>query len=119
MIRWMIGLAVLGIMAIAASGRFRVALAFAVGAALGVLNFHWLWKTGRALMDAQTARVPRITVVLLVLRYPLCFAGLFVLYVTHWLSPLPLTAGLLVACGGVFLESLFLVRADLGGKHHA
>jgi hypothetical protein len=119
MVRWMIGLAILGAVGLMAAGRFPVGAAFAIGAALGVLNFHWLWKTGRALMEAQTARVPRMTVFLLILRYPVCFAALFILYVTRWLSPLPLTAGLLVPCCGVFLECLLLVRADLRGKHTA
>ena len=113
MLRWMVGLSILGVVVILADGRFQVALAFAIGAALGVLNFYWLWQTGLVLMEVQTARVPRMTVLLIILRYPLAFAGLFIIYYNRWLSPLPVIAGLLVPGGGVLVESLLLVRKDL------
>jgi hypothetical protein len=109
----MVGLSILGVVVILADGRFQVALAFAIGAALGVLNFYWLWQTGLVLMEVQTARVPRMTVLLIILRYPLAFAGLFIIYYNRWLSPLPVIAGLLVPGGGVLVESLLLVRKDL------
>jgi len=113
MLRWMVGLSILGVVVILADGRFQVVLAFAIGAALGVLNFYWLWQTGLVLMEVQTARVPRMTVLLIILRYPLAFAGLFIIYYNRWLSPLPVIAGLLVPGGGVLVESLLLVRKDL------
>lgn len=119
MLRWMIALAVLGVVATLATGRFHVALAFVIGAGLGVLNFHWLWQTGKVLMEAQTARVPRMTIFLIVMRYPLSFAALVILYYGRWLDPLPVIAGLLVPSGGVLLESLLLVRADLHRKQTA
>ena len=115
----MAALAVLGVIAILTTWGFHVAMAFAVGAALGALNFHWLWQTGKVLMEAQTARVPRMTVFLIVMRYPLSFAGLVILYYSRWLDPLPVIAGLLVPSGGVLLESFFLVRADLHRKQTA
>jgi hypothetical protein len=119
MLRGMIALAIVGIIAVLATCRIQVALAFAIGAALGVLNFHWLWQTGKVLMEAQTARVPRKTVFLIILRYPLSFAALVILFCTRWLSPLPVIAGLLVPSAGVLVESFLLVRADLRPKHSA
>lgn len=119
MLRWMIALAILGIIAILATWRFQAALAFAIGAALGVLNFHWLWQTGKVLMESQAVHVPRMTVFWIVLRYPLSFAGLFILFYSRWLSPLPVIAGLLVPSAGVVLESFLLVRADLRRKQTA
>jgi hypothetical protein len=119
MLRWMIAFAGLGIIAILATWGLYVAIAFAVGAALGVLNFHWLWQTGKVLMETQTARVPRMTVFLIVARYPLSFAALFVLLYSGWLSPLPVIAGLLVPSAGVLVESFLLVRADLHSKQAA
>jgi len=119
MLRCMIVLAILGTMAILSTWRFQDALAFAIGAALGVLNFHWLWQTGKVLLEAQTISVPRRTVFLIVLRYPLCFAALVILFCTKWLSPLPVVAGLLVPCAGVLVESFLLVRADLRPKQAA
>ena len=119
MLRWMAALAVLGVIAILPTWGFQAAMALAVGAVLGALNFHWLWQTGKVLMETQTARVPRMTVFLIVLRYPLSFAGLVILYYSRWLNPLPVIAGLLVPGGGVLLESFFLVRADLHRKQAA
>jgi len=119
MLRWMIAMAILGFIVILMTWRSQVAMAFAIGAALGILNFHWLWQTGRALMEAQTARVPRKTLFLIVLRYPLSFAGLFILFYSRWLRPMPVIAGLLVPCAGALMESLFLVRADLHPKQAA
>ena len=119
MLRWTIALATLGVIPILVIWRFQVALAFAIGATLGALNFHWLWQTGKVLMESQTARVPRMTVFLIVVRYPLSFAGLVILYYSRWLSPLPVIAGLLVPTGGVLLESLSMVRADLHRKQTA
>jgi hypothetical protein len=115
----MIALATLGVIPILVIWQFPVALAFAIGATLGALNFHWLWQTGRVLMESQTARVPRMTIFLIVLRYPLSFAGLFILCYTRWLSPLPVIAGLCVPGGGVLLESLLMVHADLHRKQTA
>ena len=119
MLRWTIALAILGVIPILVIWRFQVALAFAIGATLGALNFHWLWQTGRVLMESQTARVPRMTIFLIILRYPLSFAGLFILCYTRWLSPLPVIAGLFVPSGGVLLESLLMVREDLRRKQTA
>jgi hypothetical protein len=119
MLRWMIALAVLGVASILATGRFHVGAAFAVGAAIGVLNFHWLWQTGRVLMDVQTGRVPRKTAFLMVARYPVVLTGLTLLYFSGWLPTLPVIAGLLVPGAGVLVESLFMMGAGLGHKQTA
>jgi len=115
----MMALAVLGVATILVTGRLQVGAAFAVGAALGVLNFHWLWQTGKVLMDVQTARVPRKTAFLMVARYPLALAGLAVLYFGGWLPLLPVIAGLLVPGCGVLVESLFLIGAGLRHRQTA
>ena len=119
MLRWMIAMAILGFIVILMTWRSQVAMAFAIGAALGILNFHWLWQTGKVLLEAQTISVPRRTVFLIVLRYPLCFAALVILFCTKWLSPLPVVAGLLVPCAGALVESFLLVRADVRPKQTA
>ena len=113
MLRWMALLAILAMATLLATLHLRVAIAFAVGTCFGILNFHWLWRTGTVLMEIQTSRLPRMTIFLIVLRYPLSFAALVIVYYSRWLSPLPVVAGLLVPGGGVFLESLFLIGASL------
>lgn len=119
MLRWMMALAVLGVVVTLAKWRFQIGIAFALGAALGVLNFHWLWQTGRVLMEVQTASVPRKTLVLMVARYPVAMLGLAFLYIGGWLPLLPLIVGLLIPGGGVLVESLFLIGASLRHKQKA
>jgi len=119
MLRWMMALAIVGVAVILAKGRWQVGIGFAVGAALGVLNFHWLWQTGNVLMEAQTAHVPFTTAVLMVARFPLAFAALALLYFSGWLPLLPVIAGLLVPGGGVLIESLFMIGAGLFHKQAA
>jgi len=118
-LRWMIALAILGVAAIFATGRWQMGAAFAVGAGLGVLNFHWLWQTGKVLTEIQTSRVPRKTAILMVARFPLALAGLAFLYFSGWLPLLPVIAGLLVPGAGVFVESLFLIGAGLSHRQTA
>ena len=119
MLRWMVALAILGMIAILATWRFQVALAFVIGAAFGVVNFHWLWQTGKVLMEAQTARVPRMRILLIILRYLLSFVGLFILFYTRWLSPLLVIAGLLVPGAGVLAESVLIACAEWRQKQTA
>jgi hypothetical protein len=119
MLRWMMVLAALSLAAILLTGRFQAGFAFGVGAILGILNFHWLWQTGNVLMAAQSAHVPFKTACLMVLRYPLAFAALALLYFSGWLPLLPVIAGLLVPGAGVLVESLFLIGAGWGNKQPA
>jgi hypothetical protein len=119
MLRWMGGLALVTLAAILSTGRWRMGIAFTAGAALGILNFHWLWQTGKVLMASQAARVPSKTVFLMVARYPLVLAGFAILYVSGSLPLVPMIAGLLIPGGGVLVESLFLLGAGLEHKQTA
>jgi len=119
MLRATLSLTALGAVGTLVTWGSQVALAFAVGALLGILNFRWLWRTGEVLMEVQTGRVPRRTIFLIVMRYPLAFAAFLILYYTGWLRPLPVVAGLLVPGLGVLLVSLLLLREELQGKQTA
>ena len=119
MLRVMLSLTVLGAVSTLATWRTQVALAFVVGASLGILNFRWLWRTGKVLMEVQTGRVPRKTIFLIVLRYPLVLGALLVLYYTGWLRPLPVVAGLLVPGLSLLLVSLLLLHEELHRKQTA
>ena len=116
MLRWMMAFALLGGVAILSTGRWQVGGAFVVGSAIGMLNFYWLWQTGKVLMDVQTGRVPGRTAFLMGARYPLVLAGLTLLYFSGWLPILPVIAGLLVPGGGVLVESLIMIGASLGHR---
>jgi hypothetical protein len=119
MLRWMGIIAILATIALVSFGRIETAVAFVIGALVGVLNFHWLCKTVTVLMDAQVTRVSRKVAVLMLARYPLGFAGLILMYYVGSFPLLPLIAGLLVPGGGVFLESLVLIGAGLREKQTA
>ena len=119
MLRWMMVLASIGVATILSAGYWQIGLGFAVGASLGILNFHWLWQTGNVLMTAQSAHVPFKTAFLMVARYPLAFGALALLYFSGWLPLVPVIAGLLVPGGGVLVESLLMIGAGLGHKQTA
>lgn len=107
--RWMLGIGVVGAAALFAIGNVRAASGFALGAALGILGYYWLHQAVVALLDAQTARVPRGVVLKIMLRYVLMFAGILIFSRTGWLPVLPIFAGLLVPGAGVLIESLRLL----------
>ncbi len=94
-------------------------ISFAIGATVGILNFHWLWRTADTLMGAQSAHVPFTTAALMVLRYPFALAALAALYIWGKVPLVPLIGGLLVPGAGVLIESLFLAGRELGHKQAA
>jgi hypothetical protein len=107
--RWMVGIGALGTVALVASGQGRMAAGFALGAAIGLLGFMWLRQTVDALLDGNSARVPRVVILKIVLRYALMLAGILFFARTGWLPVLPIFAGLLVPGAGVLIESLRLL----------
>jgi hypothetical protein len=88
----------------------RTAASFALGAALGILNYFWLREAVKTLLAAGHASVPRRLVIKLVVRYPLTFAGIYVFYHTGWLPFLAILGGLFVPVGGVLMEAIFQIR---------
>jgi hypothetical protein len=111
--RWMVALAAVGVVVLAGAGEARAAAGFAVGAALGILGFHWMVQSVMALLDANLGRVTRGAVAKIVLRYVLTLAGIFLFYYTGWLPVLAVIAGMLIPAAGVLVESLFLVAEGL------
>jgi len=113
--RWMYAIALLGALSTLALGSGRAAVGFSVGALFGILNYFWIHQAVVALMNAEGARVPKRVVIKMLVRYPLCFAGMFLFYKTGWSPILAVVAGLLVPGAGVLAESLFLIGA--GFRH--
>jgi len=118
--RWMYAIALLGALSTLALGSGRAAVGFSVGALFGILNYFWIHQAVVALMNAEGARVPKRVVIKMLVRYPLCFAGMFLFYKTGWSPILAVVAGLLVPGAGVLMESLFLIgvgfrRNELAG----
>lgn len=103
---WMLAVAVLGILVAVFIQDWRFALGVALGAALAILNYHWLHQAVETLMRAGKARVPRMVVAKFALRYPLAIAGLFLIYKTGWLPFTAILAGLFVPVAGVLIEAI-------------
>jgi Ca2+/Na+ antiporter len=108
---WMVGLGVLGTIALLVTGQPRTAAGFALGAALGILGYFWLHQAVVALMDSHTTRAPRDVALKIVLRYILMLAVILLFSRTGWLPVLAVFGGLLVPAGGATIESLRLVFA--------
>jgi ATP synthase I chain len=102
----MLAVAVLGVIAAFVVQDWRFALGLALGAALAILNYHWLHQAIETLMRAGQARVPRMVVAKFALRYPLAIAGLFLIYKTGGLPFTAILAGLFVPVAGVLIEGI-------------
>lgn len=104
--RWMMGLAAAGTLAVGAVEGPRFGASFALGAALAILNYHWLHQAIETLFAAGQTRVPRHVVAKFALRYPLLIAGLYVFYKTGWLPFGPVLVGLFVPVASVLVEAV-------------
>ncbi len=108
--RWMTALAAAGTLGIVASAHLRFAAGFALGAALGILNYLWLHHIVEALVNAGTVRPPRTALAKVIIRYPLLFAGVYLFYRSGWLPFTAILAGFFVPVGGVLIEAVALLR---------
>lgn len=102
---WMAGCAVAGVLGCAWFGSLRLASGFALGAALSILNYHWMHGAIGTLFSQQVTRVPKSVVAKFALRYPLALGVLYLFYRTGWLPVAGIFAGLFVPVGGVFVEA--------------
>lgn len=109
----MMGLGVVATLAVLVAGRFQFAAGFALGAALAILNFHWLHQTVGNLFAAGQVRLPGLVITKFILRYPLAFAALYLFYKTGWLPFAAILAGLFVPVGGILIEAVFQIREGL------
>jgi len=108
--------ALLGTIAILATGHLRWALGFGLGAALAILNYYWLHDGISALFDAGTTRVPKRVVAKFAIRYPLTFLGIYLFYKTGWLPFGGTLAGMFVPVAGVLFEAVLQVWQGLASN---
>jgi hypothetical protein len=109
--RWMMLCGLLAIIAILVYRQLTVALGFALGAALGILNYYWLHEAVEVLAKAGQFRIPKSVVAKFLLRYPVAFGLVLVFFKTGWLPPMAILAGLFVPVAGVLIEAII----QLGG----
>jgi hypothetical protein len=104
--RWMALCGLLALLAILVCRQFTIALGFALGAALGILNYYWLHEAVETLVRAGESRIPKLVVAKFLIRYPLAFGLVFFFFKTEWLPPMAILAGLFVPLAGVLVEAI-------------
>jgi hypothetical protein len=109
--RWMTLCGFLALVVILLCGQRRVAMGFALGAAMGILNYYWLHEAVETLVNAGQSRIPKRVVAKFLIRYPVAFGLTLVCFKTGWLPPMAILAGLSVQVAGVLIEAII----QLGG----
>jgi len=109
----MAGLTVAGMVVTLALGELRIAAGFGLGAGVALLGYSWLHKAVVGLMDARRERPSNLMLGMLMIRYPLAIAVVFVFYRGNWLPFEAVLAGLFVPIAGAFAESLYQVSSAL------
>jgi hypothetical protein len=104
--RWMLLCGLLALTVILLWGQYGIAVGFALGAALGILNYYWLHDAVEALMKAGQSRIPKSVVAKFLIKYPVAFCLVLVAFKTGWLPPMAILAGLFVPVAGVLIEAI-------------
>jgi hypothetical protein len=115
--RWMALCGFLALVAILLCGQPRIALGFAFGASLGIVNYYWLHEAVEALVNAGQSRIPRRVVAKFLIRYPVAFGLTLVCFKTGWLPPMAILAGLFVPVAGVLIEAIIQLGEGLVSPH--
>ena len=99
--RWMGVIAFVS--AVVVGGRWggAASAAFALGAMVGILSYHWLHNGISRVLADPSRTVPRSLVVKVLLRYPLVLGLVFLVFWTGWLPTLGVLAGLFVPVAGI------------------
>jgi len=104
--RWMMLCGFLTLLVILLCRQFTIAIGFALGAALGILNYYWLHDAVEALVKAGQSRIPKSVLAKFLIRYPVAFGLVLVFFKTGWLPPMAILAGLFTPVAGVLIEAI-------------
>ena len=104
--RWMMLCGFLTLLVILVCRQFTIAIGFALGAALGILNYYWLHDAVEALVKAGQSRIPKSVLAKFLIRYPVAFGLVLVFFKTGWLPPMAILAGLFTPVAGVLIEAI-------------
>ena len=104
--RWMLLCGFVALVVMLLFRQVTIAAGFALGAALGIVNYYWLHEAVGALANAGQVRIPRLLVVKFLIRYPLAFGLVIFFFKTGWLPPMAILAGLFVPVAGVLIEAI-------------
>ena len=117
MSRWMMLCGFLTLLVILVCRQFTIAIGFALGAALGILNYYWLHDAVEALVKAGQSRIPKSVVAKFLIRYPVAFGLVLVFFKTGWLPPMAILGGLFVPVAGVLIEAIIQLGDGLRARH--
>ena len=115
--RWMMLCGFLTFLVILVCRQFTIAIGFALGAALGILNYYWLHDAVEALVKAGQSRIPKSVVAKFLIRYPVAFGLVLVFFKTGWLPPMAILGGLFVPVAGVLIEAIIQLGDGLRARH--
>ena len=108
--QWMLGAALMVTAGLTVAGHARQAVGFALGAMLAIVNYYWLHQVIETLLRATNVKVPKRVLLKFCLRYPLAFAGIYLVYRSRWLSMGALFAGLFVPVAGALAEAMVQIK---------
>ena len=111
--RWMGVLALVSAFGVLGQWGSVAAAAFALGALVGILSYHWLHKGIATVLDDPSREVPRRLVTKVLLRYPLVLGLVVLVFWTGWLPTLGVVAGLFVPVGGILMALIVQIYAHL------
>jgi len=111
--RWMVLCGFVALIVMLLFRQVLIAAGFALGAALGVLNYYWLHEAVGALAKAGQARVPKLLAAKFLIRYPLAFGLVVFFFKTGWLPPMSVLAGLFVPVAGILIEAIVQIGDGL------
>jgi len=98
------------------AGQARLAAGLALGCAVALLGYWWLYRGIRAAFDSGNARAPIGVFVRLALRYPLAIGAVLLFDRTGWLPARAVMAGLFAPLAGAVIEFLVLAMQHLRGR---
>ena len=102
------GVSAAAVLACLVALQVRLAAGLALGCAVALLGYWWLYRGIRAAFDSGNARAPIGVFVRLALRYPVAIGAVLLFNRTGWLPARAVMAGLFAPLAGVVVECAML-----------
>lgn len=110
------GVSAAAVLAFLVVGQIRFAAGLALGCAVALLGYWWLYRGIRAAFDSGNVRAPISVFVRLALRYPVAIGAVLLFDRTGWLPARAVMAGLFAPLAGVVIECAVLAVQSLRGR---
>lgn len=113
--RWIAGVSAAGVVACLVAEEVRFAAGLAVGAAVALLGYWWLYRGIQAAFDSGRVPAPKAVLIRLVLRYPLLVGVVLLFNRTSWLPARAVMLGLFAPLAGALIECCLVAAQGLHG----